>query len=72
MRSALPAEAAASVEELCSAAKADGLAAEQLLVVVKAACYSSDQVSEMDTTSEREALLAKVVTACIKEYYRST
>jgi hypothetical protein len=67
----LPAEATASVKELCAAAKAEGVTVEQLVVAVKAACYSSEQVSELDTTSERDALLAKVVTACIKEYYRA-
>ena len=70
-RSALPAEATASVKELCSAAKAEGLTAEKMVVAVKSTCYSSEEVSELDTTSERDALLAKIVTACIKEYYRA-
>ena len=42
-----------------------------MVVAVKSTCYSSEQVSELDTTSERDALLAKIVTACIKEYYRA-
>jgi hypothetical protein len=42
-----------------------------MVVAVKSTCYSSEQVAGIDTTSERDALLAKVVTACIKEYYRA-
>ena len=59
------------MKELCSAARAEGLTAEQMVVAVKSTCYSSEEVSELDTTSERDALLAKIVTACIKEYYRA-
>ena len=69
-RSSLPPEANAIVRDLCEAAKAEGWTPEQLVVAVKTACYGSDEVSHLDTTSERDALLARVVTTCIKEYFR--
>ena len=71
-RSALPAEANAIVRDLCDGAKAAGWTPEQLVVAVKTTCYGSDEVSHLDTTSERDALLARVVTTCIKEYFRET
>ena len=71
-RSSLPPEANAIVRDLCSAAKAAGWTPEQLVVAVKTACYGSDEVSHLDTTSERDALLARVVTTCIKEYFRES
>jgi hypothetical protein len=69
-RSALPSEATAIVRELCAGARAAGWTPEQLIVAVKTTCYGSDEVSQLDTTSERDALLARVVTTCIKEYFR--
>ena len=70
VRSTLPPEANDIVVELCGAAHRAGWSPEQLVVAVKDACYGSDEMSQMTTTSERDALLAKVVTACIKEYFR--
>lgn len=69
-RQALPPEAASIVQNLCAGARASGWTPEQLIVAVKTACYSSEEVSQLDTTSERDALLARVVTTCIKEYFR--
>lgn len=58
------------VSDLCAASKSAGWSAEQLVVAVKHACYSSDEMTQLTTTSERDAFLAKVVSACIKEYFR--
>ena len=69
-RSALPPEATVIVQDLCAAARAAGWTPEQLVVAVKTACYASDEVTQLDTTSERDALLARVVTSCIKEFFR--
>ncbi len=69
LRSALPADAREVVAELCSAAREEGWSPEQLVVAVKNACYSSDEIAQLNTTSERDALLSKVVTACIKEFF---
>ena len=68
-RSALPPEATVIVRELCTAARAAGWTPEQLVVAVKNTFYSSNEV-KLDTTSERDALLARVVTSCIKEFFR--
>lgn len=70
LRSALPAGARAVVVELCTAARKEGWSAEQLVVAVKNACYTSDEIAKLNTTSERDALLSKVVTACIKEFFK--
>jgi hypothetical protein len=42
---------------------------EQLIVAVKEACYQSEEIGRLTTTSEREALVSTVVTACIQEFY---
>ena len=64
-------EANAAIISLCDGAKHDGWSAEQLLVAVKDACYSSPEISHLTSTSERDAFLAKIVSACIKEYYKT-
>lgn len=71
-KNSLPPEAGEIVTELCGAARRAGWSPEQLVVAVKDACYGSDEMAELSTTSERDALLAKVVTACIKEYFRQS
>ena len=63
-------EANAAIVSLCRDARANGWTAEQLLMAVKDACYSSPEISHLTTTSERDAFLAKIVTACIREFYR--
>jgi hypothetical protein len=63
-------EANAAIVTLCDGAKHDGWSAEQLLVAVKDACYTSPEIAHLTTTSERDAFLAKIVSACIKEYYK--
>ncbi len=63
-------EANAAIVTLCDGAKHDGWSAEQLLMAVKDACYTSPEISHLTSTSERDAFLAKIVSACIKEYYK--
>ncbi len=69
-RRGLTPEAISSIASLCAGAHRDGWTAEQLLVAVKEACYTSPEISHLTTTSERDSFLAKIVSACIKEYYK--
>ena len=55
---------------LCQSAKAAGWSSEQLVVAVKDVCSASPEISRLTTTSERENFLARIVTACIKQYYK--
>ena len=63
-------EAQAAIVSLCTEARQNGWTAEQLLMAVKDACYSSPEISHLTTTSERDAFLAKVVSSCIREFYK--
>lgn len=63
-------EANAAIVSLCNDAHENGWTAEQLLMAVKDACYSSPEISHLTTTSERDAFLAKVVSSCIREFYK--
>ncbi|MEO5902617.1 MAG: hypothetical protein ABIQ55_01250 [Gemmatimonadaceae bacterium] len=63
-------EADAAIVELCVDAREKGWTAEQLLMAVKDACYRSPEISHLTTNSERDAFLAKIVSACIREFYR--
>ena len=65
-------EANAAIVSLCEGAKHDGWSAEQLLMAVKDACYLSPEIAHLTSTSERDAFLAKIVSACIKEYYKGS
>ncbi len=69
MRGLTP-EANAAIVSLCAGAHHDGWTAEQLLVAVKDACHTSPEIAHLTSTSERDAFLAKIVSACIKEFYR--
>ena len=71
-RRALSPEARRAIARLCAVARDGSWTPEQLVVVVKEACYSSPQISHLTTTSEREALLATIVTGCIQEFYTPT
>jgi hypothetical protein len=64
-------QAREAVVKLCADARRDGWAPEQLIVAVKEACTGSPEMSHLTTTSERDAFLAKVITACIQEYFRA-
>ncbi len=63
-------QAQASITTLCRYARGARWTPEQLLVAVKDACYTSPEITHMTTTSERDAFLSKIVTACIKEFFR--
>ena len=63
-------EANTAIVSLCKDARQNGWTAEQLLMAVKDACYSSPEISHLTTTSERDAFLAKVVSSCIREFYK--
>lgn len=63
-------EANEAIVSLCAGAHQDGWTAEQLLMAVKDACYSSPEIAHLTSTSERDAFLAKIVSSCIKEYYK--
>jgi hypothetical protein len=66
----LSGEARLVISELCTIARANSWTPEQLLIAVKDACYSSPEISSLTTTSEREAVLARIVSACITEFYK--
>ena len=66
----LSAEARVVITDLCSMARTNSWTPEQLLIAVKDACYSSPEISSLTTTSERDAVLAKIVTGCINEFYK--
>ena len=63
-------EAREAIATLCDGARRDCWAPEQLVVAVKDACYNSSEITHLTTTSERDAFLAKIVTACIQEFFR--
>ncbi len=69
MRGLTP-EASAAITALCEKARDDGWTAEQLVMAVKDACYGSPEIAHLTTTSERDAFLAKVVSSCIREFYK--
>ena len=62
-------EARASISELCESARKSDWAMEHLIIAVKEACYQSAEIARLTSTSEREALVSTVVTACIQEFY---
>lgn len=65
----LSTEARYSIRDLCRTARANDWSMEQLLIAVKEACYTSEEIGRLTTTSEREALVSTIVTACIQEFY---
>lgn len=62
-------EARSVIRDMCSVARASSWTPEQLLVAVKEACYTSPEISTLTSTSEREAMISTIVTACISEFY---
>lgn len=40
-------------------------------MAVKDACYTSPEIAHLTSTSERDAFLAKIVSSCIREYYKA-
>ena len=71
-RRALSPEARKAIARLCAVARENSWNPEQLVVVVKEACYSCPRISHLTTSSEREAMLATIVTGCIQEFYTPT
>lgn len=63
-------EARQAIMMLCDGARRDAWTPEQLVVAVKDTCYTSNEITHLTTTSERDAFLAKIVTACIQEFFR--
>ncbi|MEP6508941.1 MAG: hypothetical protein ABJC63_12015 [Gemmatimonadales bacterium] len=63
-------EANAAIIALCEEARQDGWTAEQLLMAVKDACYGAPEIAHLTSTSERDAFLAKVISSCIREFYK--
>ena len=63
-------EARIAITDLCSMARTNSWTPEQLLIAVKDACYTTPEITSLTTTSERDAVLAKIVTGCINEFYR--
>jgi hypothetical protein len=63
-------EARAAIVMVCAEARRDEWSPETLLVAVKDACFSAPEIAHMMTTSERDGLLARVITACIQEFFR--
>lgn len=51
-------------------ARAKGISAESLLIVLKNLWSSLPDVRDMEKAAEREKLKHKIVTACIEAYYR--
>ena len=68
-RRGLSPEAKSALSNICSFARENAWNPEQLLILVKEACYTSPELTHLTTTSEREALLSSVVSECIQEYY---
>ena len=68
-RRALSPQARRAISRLCAVAHESAWTPEQLVIVVKEACYSSPEIYHLMPTSEREDLLAAIVTVCIQEFY---
>jgi len=54
---------------ICGVARDNSWTVEQLLILVKEVCYTSPEISHLTTTSERETMLATIISGCIHEYY---
>jgi hypothetical protein len=69
LRRGLSPEAQRALAAICGVAREKSWTPEQLFILVKEVCYTSPEITHLTTTSEREALLATIVTGCINEYY---
>jgi hypothetical protein len=69
LRRGLSPEAQKAIAAICGVARDKDWTPEQLVILVKEVCYTSPEISHLTTASEREALLATIVTGCINEYY---
>lgn len=68
--SGLPEIVRETIRLACSTAKENLWTPEQLVVAVKEVCFSSTELLRLCTSSEREEIVARVVTGCIREFYR--
>jgi hypothetical protein len=59
-----------SLDEMAAEARRKSMLPEQLLVVLKDIWYGLPAVRAIDDASAQIRLLQRVVTMCIKEYYR--
>jgi len=62
-------QARRAITELCAVARKNEWTPEQLLITVKEACYTSPDFIRLSSTSEREILIASVITGTINEFY---
>ena len=62
-------EARKAIASICVLARDNSWTPEQLLILVKEVCSTSPEISHLTTTSERETMLATIVSGCIQEYY---
>jgi len=69
IRRGISPEARKAIASVCGLARENSWSPEQLLILLKEVCYSSPEMAHLTTTSEREALLATIVTGLIDEYY---
>ena len=56
--------------DLAKDAKAKGISAEHLLIVLKNLVSSLPEMREVKEPAEREKLKQRIITACIEQYYR--
>ena len=59
-----------ALDAMAAEARAKSMLPEQLLVVLKDIWYALPAVRSIDDSSAQIRLLQRVVTMCIKEYYR--
>jgi hypothetical protein len=62
-------QARRAITELCVVARNNDWTPEQLLITVKEACHTSPDFIRLASTSEREILIASVITGTINEFY---
>lgn len=60
----------AALDEMAAEARAKSMLPEQLLVVLKDIWYALPAVRALEDSGAQIRLLQRVVTMCIKEYYR--
>ena len=61
----------ATIKAVCSSARQSLWTPEQLVVAVKQVSYSAPEFAQSHSPSERQAIIARIVTACIREFYRA-
>jgi hypothetical protein len=59
-----------ALDAMAAEARAKSMLPEQLLVILKDVWYALPEVQALDDATAQIRLLQRVVTMCIKEYYR--